>query len=160
MKIVLLIQTIGISLILTGCCSSSQPWGQMEGFKDITFVNNGQPFSLPSIAPRDDIYGLWQLSDKRSVGKCVYREGSDCLVLTVFLKKGEPLGFCKSNDGLNAYAGNLCVPLSWPDYSWRIEITDEDRKQYARENFWYGVTDVGYGVRFGLEALVFAFGGI
>jgi hypothetical protein len=113
----------------------------MEGFQDITFVNDGQPLSLPSKAPRDDIYGLWQLSGKRCVGNCVYSDGSDDLILTVFLYKGETLGFCKSECGMEAYAGILCVPLSQSDYSWRLEITDEDRKQNARDIFVYGVTD-------------------
>jgi hypothetical protein len=152
MRILLFIQTIGISLILTACCSSSEQWGKMEGFQDITFVNNGQPFSLPSKAPRDDIYGLWQLSGKRCVGNCVYSDGSDDLILTVFLHKGETLGFCKSECGMEAYAGTLCVPLSQPDYSWRLEITDEDRKQNEREEFWYGVTDVGCGFLWVLAA--------
>jgi hypothetical protein len=152
MRILLFMQAICISLMLTACCSSSQQWGQTEGYQDITFVNNGQPLSLSSKAPRDDTYGLWQLSDKRRVGNCVYRDGSDSLILTVSLHKGEALGFRKSKDGMEAYAGNLCVPLSHTDYSWRLEITDEDRKQIAQEEFRYGVTDVGCGI---LEAFAY-----
>jgi hypothetical protein len=148
---------IGVLSLATGCCSTDQRWGQMEGFQDISFVNNGQPLSLPSKAPRDDIYGLWQLTRKRCVGNCIYRDGFDDLMLTVFLHKGETLGFRKSKCGMEAYAGNLCIPLSCPDYSWRIAITDEDRKQNAQDEFGYAVSNVGYGI---LQVLAYIISGL
>jgi hypothetical protein len=121
-------------------------------------VNNRQPLSLSSKAPRDDTYGLWQLADKRFVHHCVYRDGTDYLILNVYLHQGEMLGFRKSNDGMEAFAGNLCIPLSHPDYAWRLEMTKEDRKQVAQEGFWYGVMDVVYGAKLCLEYMVVAIG--
>ncbi len=149
---------IGVMLV-TGCCSTGRQWGQLEGYQDIAFVNNGKPLRIPSKAPRDDTYSLWQLSDKRYAGNCLCREGQDRLITSIDLRKGEELGFCMTTEGMSAYAGDLCLPLSGPDYSWRMVMTEADQKQIKQDNFRFGVTDVVYGLKFGLEGLIVGISG-
>jgi hypothetical protein len=130
---------MGIVSLAPGCCSSDRQWGQMEGYENINGAYGGSPSLISSKAPREGLFELWHLSGKHYDGICLCRDGYDHLISTASLQKGEKLGFRKSQDGLEACAGDKSIPLFQGDFMWRLEMTDQDKKRVAHNNFFFEI---------------------